>query len=391
MGTDWRAVGAVFFGGLVAGACIGKVPPALPGLRESLGLTLVETGFIATMLNVMGMLAGLAAGVLCDRFGHKRLALAGLAVMAAGGALGALSWNFTLLLSARFLEGAGFIVFTVSGSALMTASAAAGRDRARVLALWSAYMPTGGAAALFAAPLIIALAGWRGLWAVVALAALLAFVLVARRAPVPAYGAVRSMRLVRETLRQPGNLALALLFACYVAQWTSVMIWLPTFAVDERGATPGTAALLAAAMVLANIPGNLGGGWLLGRGVQRGRLVVGASLLAALCVAGMLNDALPDSLRVALVLAFSTIAGSIPAAIFSGLPVHAPTPQHIGTGNGLVMQTSQAGQFFGPIALAWIASHHGGWSATLGLMMLFAACCAACGVAIGRIEARRPT
>ena len=44
----WPAVWAVFAGGLVAGAYICKVPPALPTLRAELGLTLVESGFIAT-------------------------------------------------------------------------------------------------------------------------------------------------------------------------------------------------------------------------------------------------------------------------------------------------------------------------------------------------------
>ena len=42
------------------------------------------------------------------------------------------------------------------------------------------------------------------------------------------------MRLVAESLAQPGNLAMAALFAFYVAQWTSIMVWLPTFLVDEH-------------------------------------------------------------------------------------------------------------------------------------------------------------
>ena len=77
--TNWPAVWAIFAGGLVAGAYMTKVAPAMPGLRDELGLTLVESGLIATMFNLMGMLVGMLAGVLCDRFGHKRLALAGLA------------------------------------------------------------------------------------------------------------------------------------------------------------------------------------------------------------------------------------------------------------------------------------------------------------------------
>ena len=249
-------------------------------------------------------------------------------------------------------------------------------------------MPSGGCLALLAAPLVIGAWGWRELWAGLALAAAACFALVARAVPAPRYGRVGSLQLVLETLAQKGNIALALLFACYVAQWTSVMIWLPTFAVDERGASATVAALLTALMVLANVPGNLAGGWLLARGVRRGPLVIAASAIAALSELAMLNDALPDALRFAMVLVFSACTGVIPASIFAGLPVHAKTAQHIGTGNGMVMQASQAGQFFGPLLIAWLASRFGGWDAALWAMLAFAAGGGACGAAILRIERR---
>src|SRR5688572_2575838 len=165
-----------------------KVAPALPGLRDELGLTLVESGFIATMFNLMGMLVGMLAGVLCDRFGHKRLALSGLLVLAAGGALGTFAWGFGSLLFARFIEGVGFIAFTVSAVALMNAAAATPRDRAKALGLWSAYMPTGGAIALFAAPWLIAAWDWRGLWFAFSIIAVVTALALARLVPVSRYG-----------------------------------------------------------------------------------------------------------------------------------------------------------------------------------------------------------
>jgi hypothetical protein len=101
----------------------------------------------------------------------------------------------------------------------------------------------------------------------------------------------------------------------------------------------------------------------------------------------MFADMLPGGLRYALVLVFSTVAGLIPGSIFSGLPVHAPTPQHIATGNGMAVQTSQVGQFLGPLAIAWLASRFG-WGASLWALLAFAAGAAACGAAIGAIERR---
>ena len=131
-----------------------------------------------------------------------------------------------------------------------------------------------------------------------------------------------------------------------------------------------------------------GGGWLLARGVPRGALIVAGAAIAALCEIGMFAETLPAALRYALVLAFSFSAGVIPASVFSGLPVHARTPQHIGTGNGIVMQASQVGQFLGPLALAWIATRFGGWDASLWALLAFAAGAVLCGVAIGAIENR---
>jgi MFS family permease len=384
----WPAIWAVYAGGLVAGAYITKVPPALPALRGELSLALVESGFIATMFNLMGGLVGMLAGVVCDRYGQKRLALMGLAVMALGGLIGAAALDYPSLLVARFLEGVGFIAFTVSAPALIAYAAEAPGDRARAFALWSSYMPAGGAASLLVAPLAIAAFGWRGLWVLLVLAAAGSLLLVLRYVEAPRHGEVGSLKLALESLRQPGSVALALLFACYVAQWTSVMIWLPTFLVDERAVSEGTASLAAAAMVLANVPGNLGGGWLLARGISRGVLVVCAFAVMAVCSAGMLLPVLPDTVRFLLVLAFSMCAGVIPAAIFSGVPVHARTPQHIGTTNGMVMQSSQAAQFIAPIVLAWLATRFGGWGATLWAMLALAAGGAACGFAIGRIERR---
>lgn len=380
---------AVFAAGLVCGAYIGKVPPALPVQRAELGLTLVQSSFIATMFNVMGGLVGMAAGVLCDRFGHKRLGLAGLAVLALAGALGALASSFPALLAARFFEGVGFILFTVSATALIVAAVAGPRDLARALGLWSAYMPSGGGLALLIAPAVIGTWGWRGLWLLLAAAAAACFVLVARVAPTSRYGGVASARLVAESLAQRANIAFALLFAFYVAQWTSVMIWLPTFLVDERGASQTLAAFLTLAMVLVNVPGNLGGGWLLARGVRRGPLVLAASAIMAVTDFAMLSELFPDGVRYFACLAFSMGAGVIPAAIFSGIPLHAKSAQHIGTANGMVMQTSQAGQFFGPIALAWMASSFGGWGAARWAMLVFAAGVAGCGVALMRIERQR--
>jgi cyanate permease len=381
----------MYAAGVACGAFIGKVPPALPEMRGELSLTLVQSGLIATMINLLGALVGMLAGILCDRYGSKRLGLLGLAVMAAGGFLGAIAHGYPALLLSRFLEGAGFILFTVTGAALINASAGSPRDRNRAMGLWTAYMPSGAALAMLLTPFAVAQMGWRGLWVALSVAALACALLVWRVVPATAPASVGTLRLAAESLAQRGSLVLSLTFLLYVAQWTSVMIWLPTFVVDERGASAATAAVLGALMVAANVPGNLASGWLLSHGVRRGAIVVAASAISAACFVGMLGDWLPDAARYTLVLVFSCCAGAVPASVLSGVAVHARTEGHIATTNGMVMQAAQIGQLLGPILLAWLASRAGGWGATLWAVLAFTAGTALCGIALARIERARMT
>lgn len=386
--SDWGAVWVIFAAGLAAGAHMGKVPPALPAMRADLGLSLVESGFIQTAMYAMGAAVGVFGGAVTDRFGQKRFSIVGLACMVLGGLLGALAPGYAVLVFSRFLEGIGFILFTVSAAALITA-ATQPRDRPSAFAFWACYMPTGGTLALAAAPLALATLGWRSLWLALAACTIVCAIAVARRVPpAPFGGSVSSLRLLAESVGRPGILALCVIFICYVGQWTSLMTWLPTFVVDERGGTPAAASWLTAAFVAANIPGNLLGGVLLKAGVKRWAVMASGALAMGLLAIGIFASGASDGLRFACVLLFSLLGGVIPGAIFSATPVHARSPQHIGTTNGMIMQASHLSQFIVPIVVAWVASHLGGWSATLAAMLALAGTCIAAALALGRFERR---
>lgn len=385
--SNWTAVWVLFAGGLSAGAQLTKVPPALPGMRAELGLTLVESGFVQTTVYAVGAAIAVFFGTAADRFGQKRVALLGLLLMSAGGLLGALATGYASVLVSRFLEGVGFVLFTVGAAPLIAAATLPG-DRPTAFALWSSYMPAGGTLALLLAPLALAHFGWRALWLGVAAYTALCAALLVRHVPPAPFGQTRSARLLAESLARPGALALCVAFICYVGQWSSLMTWLPTFAVDERGASQGTAALLTAAFVAINIPGNQLGGLLLRRGVPRAAVLAGGAAAMGVASVGLLAASAPDALRLACALGFSLLGGVIPAAVFSGTTVHAKSPAHIGTMNGMLMQSSHLSQFVLPILFAWIASRAGGWSGSLGTMLALAAAGIAAALGIARWERR---
>jgi MFS family permease len=386
--TSWPAVWVIFAGGLAAGAYMTKVPPALPALRADLGLTLIESGWVQTMLYTIGAFAGVFFGTIADRFGPKRIALSGLVLMVAGGLLGAAAAGYVTLLASRFLEGVGFMLFVVSAAPLL-AAATQPADRATAFSIWSSYMPAGGTLALLLAPVALGTFGWRGLWLVLAAFAALCAVLLMRSVPPAQFGGgIGSLRLLAESVLRPGSLALCLGFICYVGQWNSLMTWLPTYVVEERGASQSGAALLLAAYVAINILGNQLGGLLLRGGLPRWAVMAGGAAAMGVTGAGLLWSTAPDAVRIACALAFSVLGGVIPAAVFSGAPVHARTPQHIGTTNGMITQSSHLAQFVIPILIAWVASRAGGWEASLRVMSTLAVVGVFAAVAVGRFERR---
>ena len=191
--THWPAVLAAALAGVAIAINVGKVPLALPLLRAELGLSLVQAGRGSSMLSTLAVLAALGFGLLAGRIGALRIVLGGLGLSAAasllalavhgvgatpgsplaGASTDAPGWGFGLLIATRFFEGAGFLAVAVSGPSLISAATAAS-DRRFALGVWSSYMPTGAGLAMALAPLLLPLAGWRGLWAAAAAVLLLA-------------------------------------------------------------------------------------------------------------------------------------------------------------------------------------------------------------------------
>lgn len=71
------AAAAVLAAGVIAALHVGKIPPAIPVLQQALGLTLVEAGFLLSMVQLAGMLLGVFLGLAAD--GHVTWMVTGAA------------------------------------------------------------------------------------------------------------------------------------------------------------------------------------------------------------------------------------------------------------------------------------------------------------------------
>ena len=93
------AAWTVVLAGVVAALQVGKLPPALPALQADLGLSLVQAGFLLSMVQLAGMLTAIVVGLLADRVGLKRSMVSGLWVLAVASAWGSWATSASTLLA----------------------------------------------------------------------------------------------------------------------------------------------------------------------------------------------------------------------------------------------------------------------------------------------------
>jgi MFS transporter, CP family, cyanate transporter len=336
----------------------------------------VQAGFLLSLVQLAGMSAGLAFGVLADGLGSRRSMLIGLMLVALASALGGLAHETSVLLALRTVEGAGFLLVVLAAPSLLRRLTPAER-LPLLLGVWGTYMPLATALALLAGPWVISMAGWRAWWWLLAAVALAmaAWLLVAVRASAsPPAGAAPAAarsgawpRLAR-TLRSREAWLVALCFAAYSGQWLAVIGFLPVIVLQSGWSATLTGVLTALAAAV-NMLGNLGAGRALQRGVAPERLLrlgyVSMALCALAAYAG--EGLLPPALRYVAVLVFSGVGGVIPATLFALAVRVAPGEDSLGSTIGFVQQWSAFGQFVGPPLAAWLASRAGGWQWTWAL------------------------
>lgn len=376
----------VILAGVAAALHVGKLPPAIPVLRDTLGVSLVQAGFLLSLVQMAGMALGLVVGLAADGFGLRRAMLSGLLLLSVAGAWGATAQDPGSLLMLRALEGCGFLLVVMPAPGLIRRLTPAARMPS-VMGLWGAYMPTGTALALGCGPLLIAWAGWRNWWLVLAFLTSVMWLWVwlavmpdAKRPPGQSFGDTRGspegrisdgwLARVRRTLGARGPWLVAASFALYSGQWLAVIGFLPSIAGQAGMVGTGVAPMLAL-VALVNVLGNVAAGRLLQRGVPARVLLTGGFCAMALGafvafsnlgVGAAVDDTL--ALRYLGVLLFSMVGGVIPATLFSLAVMLAPDEGSVSTTVGWMQQLSALGQFVGPPMVAWVAAQAGGWQWT---------------------------
>lgn len=248
---DWRyTVGVVTGGHFLSHFYLLAFPPLFPALRAEFGLSNTALGVVVSVISV-GLLLQLPVGEVVDRFGAKRVFVAGVALTAAGVGVAGFATSYVGLVAGAALSGVGQSAFHPADYALLDA-VADGDHKGK-----SFGVHTFGAYAGFAsAPLVVGglalRADWRTALLAVGVGGLLFAALAALTLDAPYRRRLDETpteedgATVRETLAGLWNPTLFLLFAFFVVLTTA-----------SKGVQAFTTVFVATAYGLPETVGNL--------------------------------------------------------------------------------------------------------------------------------------
>ena len=325
-----------------------------------------------------GALAGWSFGALSDRFGARRVAIAGLLVAAIASFASAYSNSFATLVTLRVVEGVGYSLLVIAGTVLV-ADSMPGRS-ALALSIWSSFAPIG-----------FALGQWGGAYAPndaplstigPAHAVVLAAAALALRLCVPPSAERRSRGSSWSVIRQAPASRTALAFGATCAVILAAVAVTPVALAARSGLSVAQVASLTALVALPSIVGRIAPAWLLERGMTPLTVFVLAALVAAVSIAGTFAAPLWPAL--ALFLVFQIAAGILPGLLSAMMPRVAP-PGELGSFSGMCTQTINVGNLLGPpLALAAYAAAGTGAALALLIGLLAASLLAIAGLGVYR-------
>ena len=383
--THWPRVWIAFGAGCIAAFQIGKTFASLSLIIDELALSLIQAGLILSLFSLIAAIAGSGFGLLSDRVGHLRMALTGLAISAAGSFVGALVTSIEFLLLSRLLEGFGFILTIVALPSLIGRSASE-RDRPLAMGLWGAFMPAGIGLSMIITPLLVDWHGWRGLWNDVGVMLLIwatILYLGFRRSPAPPARQLNRADFVASLLRL-GPLLVVAGFICYSSLYQSLTAFLPTMLVTDYQIPLSQAARLGALVVVGNIIGNIGAGWLIGRGIMPWKLLTLSFIAMGLCATLVFTTATEPTLKIIAGFLFSAFGGMFPGTAFVLAARYSPSPSQMALMAGFMLQGAGIGQTIGPLMVSSVVEFSHSWNYANLVVITMAGIGLGCALALRR-------
>jgi len=321
------------------------LPPVIPVMKTSLGMTAGQAGALMSSLALFGVVVSPLVGYLADRWGGRTIGLLGLVCLIAAEAWFALSTSYANLLMARLAMGIGAATLSILGAQIVSENFAGTRYLGAAMGTMNTAVPTGILVSQLGFSRLAAARGWQApVWACLVFTCVMAVAYVLfYRDPEPPYDEtpVSLVAGLRRLNPQIWVLGLVWLF------WNAGALVLLTFANDllvGRGMSPQTAGTMASILMLFPIIASTFMGHVLDRRRWQARGAALACLMFAVCV--ILLGVVSDSV-LPLFLGISFTFALAPMGVFALAP-HLLHGRESGLGYGVLAGMLNIGVLFGP-------------------------------------------
>jgi MFS family permease len=333
-GKRWLILAVLFLARTAMGFQFQSVGALSSFLVAELGIDYAQLGLLIGFYLLPGIAIAYPGGLLGRRFGDKRIALLGLALMVLGGVMASLSGDYGTLLIARLVSGIGAVLLNV----LLTKMATdwfVGREIGTALAILVSSWPIGIGLALVGLPWSAGAFSVPVAFGATAVAAALALILVGTAYQVPAKSSAPppsvSATRIGLSAREFGLVSLAGgIWSLYNVGYIILVSFTPSLLI-ARGMSTGEAGFavsLIAWTIVITIPL---GGMLLDR-IGHASALMTASFAAF----GLGTMLMPIAPSLAWIVVLGGVAG-VPAGAIMALPAEVLRPESRGPGMGVFL------------------------------------------------------
>lgn len=346
----------------------GIVAPVLPLYAQSFGVGTATIGLAITSFGAARLLMNMPAGYISERYGRRRLLIAGAATAALGSLAAGLADSFAWLVASLFVAGTGAAAYG-TGAIILLAEITEAENRGRVMSVFQGSTLLGAAVGPAVGGLVAEAFGLGAPFFLLATLSALGAVLTFARMPAardetvddPAISGDATdqspLRTARSLLKSRDFLLVSMLtVAIFVTRTGGRLTLLPLVGENRLGMSAGALGLVFAMMMVLNLVALLPAGAIVDRFGRKAVIVPSALLTGvALILFAVCNDVWAFVLAGVFLGLGTGILGPAPAAYAADL---APPRQH-GITMSIYRTFSDGGLVAGPLLLGGLAQLSG--------------------------------
>lgn len=352
-----------------------KVPPIMIQLNEALGLTIVQSGWLMSIMSLAGLILALPAGFIIMKLGVKWATVVAAAFQLVGSLLGTFATDFAVMMASRTLEGIALGLCNVTGFAVVAAffpPEKRGLPNSLNTACYtvSVFMMMNVAMPLYNA------FDWQGIWwfvnilSVLAVLAAVAFI-PGKDREIDFDSAEKNDEPKEEInyktlLTNPSIYIVAIIFVVFNIGYYGISTYMPTYLVEGVGADQAMANLATSWQSLVGLPAAIIVGVVLDKvRIEKRKFIVAiAMIVLAVCYAVAFQ--MPSVLAATALLIFlGFVVTLVPPSLYTIGPDIIPKGAYAAIILAIVTFGQNLGMTLGPLVVGYVVDFAGGvWQAS---------------------------